>query len=305
MKKGYSWPSRTPGATEYEYGRAHGHNIVAQDYSYIADDFNTVAPGGDMLASQLGCHSCHDPHGRYRRNVDGTITLSGLPIKASGSYHNSVDPDGTNAVGVYRLLAGNGYKGIFAVDPPAAVVPSTYNRTESATHTRAAYGNGMGLWCASCHEEMHTPAQGKFAHPVADALEQGIVDNYNAYVKTGDLNGQYASAFTSLVPFEEGTADYAQLKAHARNDNTVLQGPDTSSKVMCLSCHRAHASGWEWAIRWNPEYELLTDNGAYPSSGYASRGHSQAEVQAAYYDRPATVFATYQRSLCNKCHVKD
>jgi hypothetical protein len=30
-----------------------------------------------------------------------------------------------------------------------------------------------------------------------------------------------------------------------------------------------------------------------------------AEIQAAYYDRPATKFATYQRVYCNKCHAKD
>jgi hypothetical protein len=30
-----------------------------------------------------------------------------------------------------------------------------------------------------------------------------------------------------------------------------------------------------------------------------------AETNAAYYDRPVTKFATYQRVLCNKCHAKD
>ena len=30
-----------------------------------------------------------------------------------------------------------------------------------------------------------------------------------------------------------------------------------------------------------------------------------AQVQAAYYDRPVTVFGANQRSLCNKCHAQD
>jgi hypothetical protein len=46
----------------------------------------------------------------------------------------------------------------------------------------------------------------------------------------------------------------------------------------------------------------ITDTaGAYASS--ASK--SAAVNQAGYYDRPSTVFAKYQRVLCNKCHIKD
>ena len=36
-----------------------------------------------------------------------------------------------------------------------------------------------------------------------------------------------------------------------------------------------------------------------------ARGRLGAETQAAYYDRPVTAFASYQRVLCNKCHAKD
>jgi hypothetical protein len=35
------------------------------------------------------------------------------------------------------------------------------------------------------------------------------------------------------------------------------------------------------------------------------RGRLIADWSAAYYDRPSTQFATYQRVLCNKCHAKD
>jgi predicted CXXCH cytochrome family protein len=85
--------------------------------------------------------------------------------------------------------------------------------------------------------------------------------------------------------------------------------PVGSDKMICLTCHRAHASGWQNALRWNPESEFVTYAGLYPgtdnpSSNYA-RGHSAAEAQAAHYDRPVTGFGTYQRVLCNKRHIKD
>ena len=77
---------------------------------------------------------------------------------------------------------------------------------------------------------------------------------------------------------------------------------------------RAHASGWDQAARWNNGYEMLVVNSQYPgtdatdpgaNSARAAQGRTQAETQAAYYGRPVTAFATYQRSLCNKCHAKD
>jgi hypothetical protein len=78
---------------------------------------------------------------------------------------------------------------------------------------------------------------------------------------------------------------------------------------MCLSCHRAHASGWPEALRWNMEGEFMIYQGLYPGTDNAAnsyaRGRLALETQAAYYDRPVTAFATYQRVLCNKCHAKD
>jgi hypothetical protein len=85
--------------------------------------------------------------------------------------------------------------------------------------------------------------------------------------------------------------------------------------VMCLSCHRAHASGFVEMLRFDQGYEFTTKGGQYTGSDnplvtgsrapQQHRGRTNAEWQAAYYDRPASKFATYQRVLCNKCHAKD
>jgi hypothetical protein len=55
---------------------------------------------------------------------------------------------------------------------------------------------------------------------------------------------------------------------------------------------------------------LLTYNGAYPGTDNGAppqyaRGRTEVEMIAAYNDYPATDWATFQRSLCNKCHIKD
>ena len=81
---------------------------------------------------------------------------------------------------------------------------------------------------------------------------------------------------------------------------------------MCLSCHRAHASAWDGALRWNVKSEYVVAGGQWPgvdATGEAARpsvaqGRTRAETRAAMYDRDASAYASFQTSLCNKCHAK-
>ena len=322
LKKSYSFLVR--GTATDEDGNTHGHNIIAADNSYVVDPHNATAPGGTFNSNYLTCDACHDKHGQYRRIDDaGTIVRPAIgvavpPIVGSGSYHNSANPTATGAVGVYRLLAGPGYvkDGVtFAANPPMVVVNSSYNSSEATKQVRTAYGKGMADWCATCHPDMHTDS-GRLVHPVERAMGGTIFGLYNAYKKSGDLTGTQATSFLSLVPYEEdGTATYSTLKTIAAQTANVQPGPSNSNaQVMCLSCHRAHASGWPEMLRWQYQYEFMTVEGVWGGTdsavtaardGRIARGRTEAETAAAYYDRPASMFATYQRMLCNKCHAKD
>lgn len=322
LKKSYSFTVR--GTTTPEAGQTHGHNIVATDNGYVADTDNTTAPGGgttSFSSLNLGCQSCHDPHSQVRRLSDGSYVRGGTrgsataPIIASGSYDNSAVPAAGQAVGAYRLLRGlnDTSQGVTFTGVAIAVAPSTYNQTEATNQVRVAYGatgiNTWGNWCATCHQGMHS--SGNVVHPVDESLGSTIAANYNAYVKSGDLTGLATASFTSLVPFAENTGDLTVLAGHAKNNNSQLGGPGSTDKVMCLSCHRAHATGWPEMLRWNTEGEFMTYNSLYPGTDSTptvpqfARGRLAAETQAAYYDRPVTAFASYQRVLCNKCHAKD
>ena len=315
LKKTYTFDSN--GTATVEAGDSHGHNIVAVDKGYVADATNATAPGGTFNAANLQCNSCHDPHGKYRRGSTGAVTTAGAPIIGSGSYDTSVVPIAGQAVGVYRLLAGLGYQstaatGVTFPGVPLGVAPSTYNRTEAVTQTRVAYGtktgsgqSPWGQWCASCHGDMHT-SSGKMVHPTDQNLGSTISGMYGRYIKSGNLNGSAATSYLSLVPFAQGAANssFANMKVNAKNDDTALGGPASTDQIMCLTCHRAHASGFPEMLRWNNEYEFIVTNGAYLSPSN-TMGRTEDEWKAAYYDRPATKFATYQRGLCNKCHAKD
>jgi hypothetical protein len=318
LKKNFTWTGSGQVA-QYSVGERHGHNIIAPDRDYFPDITNLQAPGGVYPAASLTCVSCHDPHGTYRRNYGGSVSRQGKPIKGSGTYAGSPDPDSTLSVGVYRLLGGQNYqpKSLsgnygFINHPPAAVAPDLYNRSQAMTQTRVAYGSGMSEWCRNCHTNMHSvlfPGRTNMVHPSGNTDKIGMTkaNYYNTYIKTGDLSGTAGASYLSLVPFEEGTSNYDLLKTYAKTDDSFLAGPDTlSSQVMCLTCHRAHASAWDGATRWNTRTEYIVYDGFYSQEGQAyqpyGQGRTEMEALRAYYDMGAGRFAVNQDSLCNKCH---
>jgi hypothetical protein len=320
LKKTYNWVGTDTGP-QTSKGERHGHNIIALDYGYQADTTITEAPGGDAFqypANQLSCISCHDPHGKYRRTSSGAITTGGLPIIASGSYVDSPNPDATHAVGAYRLLAGLNYQpaslsGSYAFGIGTsfiAVAPDDYNRSEASTDVRIAYGKNVSLWCANCHTLMHS-TYGSVIHPVDQQLASTIAGNYNKYVKTGDLSGTVSTSYLSLVPFQMDNT--TNVTGTLKPAVTSTAGPLSTDRVMCLTCHRAHASAWDSIMRFPVTTTFMTvadgsGNAIYPDPGTnpdEAMGRATVEFQRGLYDRPATKFAPFQRVLCNKCHVKD
>jgi len=347
LQKSFSVPAGAHGTMPAK--QHHGHSIVAADFGLIPDPDIAVAPGGTYSNQNLTCVSCHNPHNNARIvDANGTIGHSvtggpggaavfgkSLPIGGSGSY--GALPDANQAVGVYRMLGGAGYAPDsynavpFTAEPPIAVAPSSYNRSEAATDTRVAYGKGMSEWCANCHTSIHTSvsdgSSAPFVHPAgATALltQSASISGfsttnaaiYNAYKASGDLSGTQATSYTSLVPYEEGTTSLATLASHATNTGSFTAGPTTGTEtVMCLSCHRAHASAFGSMTRWANNTEFITIAGQWPGidannadtaeAVAYSNGMTQAEYSKAMYDHPAAQFAFKQRSLCNKCHAKD
>ena len=240
------------------YGREHGHNLDSPGFGLAPDGVLTTAPGGTYISNYMGCNSCHEPHG--------------TPY--------------------FRLLYGIGdtamtYPGGYTFTEAAPVADGNSRRTnigdsgEEIHGQHTAYLSGMSDWCGNCHAGMHSDMTTNFVHPVAVNVGSTNSGNYNAYVTTGDLTGAYATAYMPLVPFED-----------AANTVTSLTGTMANSQVMCLTCHRAHASPYPDAGRWDFAADILEDT------------HPIGDPYYTYYDGNPLVMTT-QRSLCNKCHLKD
>jgi hypothetical protein len=314
---------RTPGG-DFGWLRkssTKGHSIVALDYGFSAETkkAGNVAPGGAYPVGSLHCSSCHDPHGKFRKLSSGSWGTTGEPIASSGSY--GADPTTGEAVGAYRLLGGSGYKPAsiangalaFTQNPISAAAPNPYNQSESLTETVVTYGDStVGMWCQQCHSKMHMSGTAQNVHPNDQAVGSTISGIYNNYISSGHMEGGAAAGYTSLIPVAyDNITTNSQLAGHFTTGSQIA----ANDRVMCLSCHRAHASGFDYMLRF-PIVEVMTiadasgnptywAGGTKPATQSLVSGLTVEEMQAALYDRPASKFGPEQRTLCNKCHGKD
>jgi len=264
ITKDYSWTAW--GQTHESKGDSHGHNIIAADFGLtLPDQTHTIAPGGTYLAGQLGCNSCHDPHG----SQGNESLLYGIE-ETAGDYPGGYDF--TNAAPVF-LNAGR--------------------TTDISDADHSAYGSGMAEWCGNCHGDFVDAIGKHVSGNNSGAALNGLATNYNAYVSTDDLTGVQATAYWEAVPFETGTDDPATL------DNASTSGPTASATVMCLTCHRAHATAFPDIGRWYFEDTFIVAD-SHPQ--ITDTGATAEDVANMYNGR---VYTAEQRSLCNKCHIQD
>lgn len=280
----------------------HGHNIVAKDFGFTADaDLdNAVAPGGTYAATKLGCTSCHDAHGQ----VQGGTKQGQKPIEASGSY-GAVPSTPDTILGNYRILGDSSYTAgsiqndnfAFNNDAPVAVALNG----SGGYGASVAYGSGMSEWCANCHAGLLVSNSSTGKHPSGNDVKiDGYAGNYNSYVKTGDFTGAQATSYDALVPYERGVG--------ATLDPASTAGPvdGTDGNVMCLTCHRAHASAFNNMARFSFDDSLIAEGAVF-----AAQAEGDFAATAAIYYKDNTVvdvhatYGEFQRSLCNKCHAQD
>lgn len=233
-------------------GDAAGHNIDAPAHGLATDGTRATSPGGTYPASSMGCTSCHDPHGNAN----------------------------------YRFLWGAGAspggEGVFPYSAPDATGLDLEVGGAESNLLHIAYRGDVSTWCGNCHGAFlprHNRMVSGFSHTVDRTFSNRSITQYNIYNGTADpVGGNAAYAYLAAVPF----ADLA-------NTTTTVGGPAISSRVMCLSCHRAHASSAPASGRWDFNVTTLGQDGVVSGS----------------YPLPNPYGDPDQFPLCSKCHGDD
>ena len=235
------------GRSEPIPGDAAGHNLFAPGHGLMPDARFAQSPGGTFPAGQLGCTSCHDPHGNAN----------------------------------FRMLHADGpiMEGLFTFISPAPLADGLAIEFETESRSNhSAYQAGMSAWCGNCHgRDYHERNRSsEFEHPADRPMAAGSRKKYDDY--EGDENpygGAAATSYLPEVPFEEMT-----------NTVSSTRGPGSGARVMCLSCHRAHASSSPAAGRWDFRVARLQEDGVVSGS----------------YAMPNPYPSPNQGPLCQKCH---
>jgi hypothetical protein len=246
-----------------------GHNGGATD---SLGNFTNAIPG------DAAGHNINAPgHGILADGTLGSAPGGTFPagILGCSSCH---DPHG-NAN--FRMLYGATQiqDGLFTFTRPAPDAEGlNINSGHESNTSHTAYKGGMSNWCGNCHGDFHANGT-KLIHPSGVTIGATIATNYNLYNGTASITGgNQATAYLAAVPFED-----------AANTTTSTAGPTAGSQVFCLSCHRAHATSAPDAGRWDFNVPFLSEDG----------------VESGSYAIPNPYTDLNQRSLCNKCHVKD
>jgi len=204
-------------------GDARGHNVL--DIKGPDATLGLTPPGGTVMSSQLTCAGEYGCHGDRTPEND---ELAGI----SGAHHtdDAAPLTGTSVGKSYRFL-----KGILGKE-------DTDWEQDNINNSHNEYKGGSGFptsetissLCGQCHGDFHNSTDVGSASPWLRHPTDKVLNS----------SGEYAgyTTYNMLAPVARPNPDSVSVTT------AVTPGTDI---IMCLSCHRAHASPYYKMIRWN------------------------------------------------------
>ncbi|MDP2157370.1 MAG: cytochrome c3 family protein [Nitrospirota bacterium] len=222
-----------------------GYN-VALDYGGWAPNGLTVNPL--MCAGTNGCHGNRSEIVPLR-SIAGAHHADDSALQFGGAFIQA--GQGSTVGTSYRFLYG--VQGGESNNWEATFNAAT-NHNEYKGETWGARGNDprtdhtISSLCSTCHGSFHASGAtgiGTGTSPwIRHPTDVGMV-----------TTGEFAAyTYTQQVPVARVTLPSAATAMAATADNRI---------VMCLSCHRAHASANDDSLRWQYDATMTTPNGCY------------------------------------------
>ncbi|MBK6765650.1 MAG: hypothetical protein IPG71_04750 [bacterium] len=254
----------------------------AGNFVFIGAPNMNDAPDGLTvpLSGSHGVHNCVAPSQNALQDpVHASSSRRQLP-SAELRCTSCHDPHGNQN---FRMLRGAGplpgTNYMFVEEAPLAQ-GLTLNGLPESRSQHTAYQAGWTSWCANCHGLYHDEGSVGFEHPVDETLPNEVVTSYGLYDGSGNpTGGNPLLSYLPQVPYEDMSMTTV---------STI--GPTAASRIMCMSCHRAHGSSAVDLGRWDfRTVNIRMDgfqSGSYPLPNPYGSG-------------------TIERQLCVKCHERD
>lgn len=217
--------------TQMNTENANGHNIQTGEIN-SNDLCSTCHSGGNFSTATMGCLDCHDPHGK---SPDSDPDYSYRNLR----WANSSDDNP-----ILRAFIKPGVAGLDVYEQE--------NIGYAAPDTEESDWREVTNICLRCHHNFADDGFTRnsegvcFRHPSTDS-ERGIWEpiggNGSPKTDTEHWKTGTGPSFTiGRVPFVvSGAVDYAEARSGS-----------VPNEVFCLTCHKAHGSKYENALRWSP-----------------------------------------------------
>lgn len=176
--------------------------------------------------------------------VGGTLGLS--CAGTSGCHGNQTDLDNMTAIkgghhspSVYRILyvGTSGVLGTGASDYEEALISSPSSGDPHNQYNATISGPSISELCGKCHVDFHGSADTNASTPFKrHPTDVAIPSTWEIYTDFSNQNDEVA------------------WKQHPLGFNGAVSA--ANSRVICLSCHRAHGTEYNDALRW--DYNLMT-----------------------------------------------
>jgi hypothetical protein len=257
-------------------------------------------PGGMLSDGEWSCHSCHSSHSRFDaetsawrqlkrlvngRVVTGDVTQYGVESAlVTLTQDPGLEPLKSNSRGDIQELDD-----INARADGHALEGADLFRPESDSN-KNEYRGGFSSFCAACHGLFHagpseTTGNGAGSkstgawvrHPtdfkLGEASEYGLAA-YTARIINAQGNNPNPMGYDWKYPLAKADNDFAVLgtQAAASVPGTVTE----ADRIMCLTCHKAHASRYANMTRWDTNAHAFIADGRSDFTGTISEGDNPA-----------------------------
>ncbi len=217
------------------------------------DSANDPSTPNYSVTYQLTCAGSNGCHGD--RNVDrSAYSGAGAAFRASfagikGAHHGAGTIDGSTTARSYRFL-GSAALSAYSVlgledanwQQSASAVGTDHNEYKGAADQTVT--STISYLCGHCHWKFHASGASGIGGPTSPWLrhptDTDVIAKGGEYASYNDIVGGLAYSLEAPVGYV-GAIPVAPRAV-------VTSG---NSPVICLSCHRAHASPYDDILRWN------------------------------------------------------